>query len=201
MTVSLTLERIASKFKKPKSRLMKLKHMKNRIRVPIRYSNEYKFDKLVGDRRTFKKEWVRVPIIKNFVFKKTTQDWNPGMTKADTKIEPRYLVPNHVSSFCEYLKDLFCIDDKILLDIRYQKHNHSGSCNWNPSEDGFVHIVIGARSGLRASTLVHEFLHAMGQDHEYELNETHDYRSNCTMDTYSPAIVNDIFGRREVFLT
>ena len=180
---------------------MKLKHKKNRVRVPVRYSQEYKFDKLVNDSRTFRKDWDRVPIIKNFVFKKRTQDWNPPETLADTKITPRYWVPKHVQSFCEYLKDLFCIDDKILLDIRYHKRNHTGGCTWNPSEDGFIHIVIGASAGLRASTIVHEFLHAMGQDHEYDLNEIHDYRSNCTMDTYSPIIVNDIFGRREVFLT
>ena len=148
-----------------------------------------------------RKEYHKIPIMKNFMFDKLTQDWNPEFPhKLDTKLTTRYFVPKHLQIFCEYLKDLFCIDCNILLDVRYEKNKNCGTCYSEESDDGYRKIVVGAKGGLRATTLVHEFLHMAGFDHEWQINDFADYRSTCTKDTYSPLIVKDIFGRKEVFL-
>lgn len=194
--------------KKFTSRLMKLNHTERRTRYPIRYSHEHKLGSLSRKERT-KKVWKRIPIVKNFVFQKikvfnkgVTQNWNPDFPhELDSKISPRYIVPRHIIEFCEYLKDLFCIEQDILLDIRYAKNNESGMCYYKVSKDHYMKILIGARGGLRATTLIHEFIHAAGYDHRYEINTTHDFRSCSTLDNYSPLICKDVFGIREVFLT
>jgi len=137
-----------------------------------------------------------LPVIKSFDFKARTQDWNRSDRYTDG--EEKFYINNIIQSFCEYLKDLFCIDYEIHLNIRPNKDNNSGSTWLYPLK---CFVKIGAKGGIRATTLVHEFLHVTGLDHEYEINGYSDYRSTCTLDTYSPLIVKDIFGRKEVLVT
>lgn len=147
-----------------------------------------------------KQVYGRLPVMKSFDYPTRTQDWNPTFPHPlDAKSTPRFYIPEKLQSFCEHLKDLFCIDQKILLDIRYRKNNNCGMCYYR-DVDGWIRIEAGASTGLRASTIVHEFLHAAGFDHEWEINGYSDYRSTCTKDTYSPLIVKDIFGIKEVLL-
>lgn len=176
-------------------RKTKLKNMKRKQRIEKRIIKSY------SRTERGKQFYETVPVVKSFDFDKQTQDWNPDFPHTlDDKIEPRYHIPRKIQNICEYLKDLFCIDHKILLDIRYRKNNNTGVCYHEMSEDGYQRIVVGAWNGLRATTLIHEFLHAAGFDHQYEINGYSDYRSTCTLDTYTPLIVKDIFGRKEVLL-
>jgi hypothetical protein len=177
-------------------RKTKLKTMQRKQRIEKRLVQSYS---RINRGSTF---YERLPVLKNFNFDKRTQDWNPIYPHEldDEKLTPRFYVPDKLQSFCEYLKDLFCIEDKILLDIRYAKNNNKGTYYRKVSNDGHVKIELGARNGLRASTVIHEFIHAMGFDHEYEINDFSNFRSTCTLDTFSPLIVNDIFGRKEVLL-
>ncbi len=178
-------------FRKTKLKIMKRKQILEK-RLVQTWSRTKRYNKF----------YERLPVIKNFNFDKTTQDWNPSFPhELDEKLTPRYVISKKLVKFCEYLKDLFCIDTNILLDIRYEKDSNSGTCFNQISSDGYQRIMVGARNGLRATTLIHEFLHASGLDHEYEINGYSDYRSTCTLDTYSPLIVKDIFGKKEVLLT
>lgn len=127
--------------------------------------------------------------VKKFDFNKRTQDWN----KSPNKI----YINETLQSFCEYLKDLFCIDREIKLDLRPHKNNHCGRCSIGLIPIG---IIIGGKKGIRASTVVHEFLHAGGFHHEDDINGYSDFRSDCKKDYYSPLIVKDIFGTKEVTL-
>jgi len=174
-------------------RKTKLKTMQRKQRIEKRLVQSWSRVK----RHT--KFYERLPVVKNFEFKERTQDWNPKFGHALDTTEKRTYVPEKIQSFCEYLKDLFCIDHKILLDIRYNKSNSSGRC-CGAMFDGYQRIMVGASGGLRASTVIHEFLHASEFNHEYEINEYSDFRSTCTLDTYSPLIVKDIFGKKEVLL-
>jgi hypothetical protein len=184
---------------KRKPKLRSLTHKINRGRYPTRDSLEYTRG---NNKERYNKRTEKIPIVKNFQYE-IKQEWNPPYPHEHDDKKTRYFVPKHIQSFCEYLKDLFCIDDKIFLQIRYYQNNHNGLAWYHKVsiKDGYLKIQVGAKEGLRATTLIHEFLHAAGFDHEYEMNGTHDFRSTCTLDTYSPLICKDIFGIKEVFLT
>lgn len=175
---------------------MKLKHMKRRQRTENRIIYDYR--NIVPA----VKQYHKVPVVRKFVYTKRTQDWNPDYPhELDTKLNGRVWVSAHIQCLCEYLKDLFCIEDKILLDISPKTDRNCGFCSHIRSADGYIRIMVGARGGLRATTLVHEFLHAAGFSHAWAIDGHSDYRSTCTKDTYSKLIVKDIFGRKEVLLT
>lgn len=135
-----------------------------------------------------------VPVIKNFDFNKRTQEWN-GLWASYGGQSSDFYINETLQSFCEYLKDLFCIDEQLIVVFRNYKDNQSG---YTTSDRTPTEIVIGAKDGVRATTVVHEFIHAMGYEHEWEINGYSDFRSNCNLDNYSRLIVKDIFGRYEV---
>jgi len=184
--------------------LTKLKTQKKRVRLEKRYTKTYKRNLIKKDGDFVVNDYSvnqMIFAIKNFDFKKRTQEWNPDFPhELDTRLTPRIYVNKTIQSFCEYLKDLFCVTDKILLDIRYLKSNNTGICYYKISKDGYRKIKIGARTGVRAVTLIHEFLHAAGFGHEYDIDGYTDYRSNCALDNYSKLVCKDIFGKREVFI-
>jgi len=171
-------------------RKTKLKTMKRKVklekRIVIGYKNAGSYDK------EFKET---LPVLNRFDFNKNTQDWTPKLPNLKIK----YYVPKKISNFCEYLKDLFCIQEKIILDIRYQRNNMAGIC-YRKKIDDHKRVLIGGKTGIRATTLVHEFLHAAGFNHENNINGYSDYSHRHTKDTYSPLIVKDIFGKKEVLL-
>ncbi len=188
-----------------KYRKTKLKTMQRKQKLEKRITKSWvRVPKIVYGELKHKDKQVysTIPVLKNFQVIKKTQDWNPDFPhELDTTLNPRYHVGNLIQNVGEFLKDLFCISDKILLDIRYKTNNNTGTCHRTLSKDGYLRIRIGASGGLRATTLIHEFLHAGGFDHEYDINGYTDYRSTCVLDNYSKLICKDIFGKKEVFLT
>lgn len=137
---------------------------------------------------------ITAPFIKKFDYSERTQDWN---RKRLTDNKPVYYINERIQSFCEYLKDLFCIDYEVCLELRPYKNHQSG---FTRLYQMLCQVLVGGKDGYRATTIVHEFLHAAGFDHEDSINGYSDFRSNCAHDDYSKLVVRDIFGRDEVLL-
>lgn len=161
-------------------RKTKLKNMKRKQRIEKRYVKVY-------NKTTGKKSWKSIPVIRKFDFDKKTQEWDSS----------EFHTPKYLANFCEYLKDLFCIDMEIHLKFDTDVNFNTGHCGWLIDP---IIIKIGARYGILASTLIHEFLHAAGIEHKRNLNGYTDYMSTCTNDRYSDLICKDIFGRSEILL-
>ncbi len=181
------------------NRLVQLRTQTNRVRLETRRAKEYYKTTIKRTNHKYRERWITIKVLKHFDFDKVTQDWNPNDWNPTSNYGTRYYVTQTIANFAEYLKDLFCIDHKILLDIRYAKDSNSGYC-MNAITNGYMHITIGAVTGIRATTFIHEFLHAAGFDHEYEIDGYSDFRSNPALDGYSKLICKDIFGRKEIFL-
>lgn len=161
-------------------RKTKLKNMKRKQRIEKRFVKVY-------NKTTTNKSFKSLPVIRKFDFDKRTQEWDSS----------EFHTPKYLANFCEYLKDLFCIDVEIHLKFNTKKDFNTGNCGWH--RDPIV-IIIGARNGILASTLIHEFLHAAGFNHSRNLNGYTDFMSNCVHDRYSDLICKDIFGRRDILL-
>jgi len=119
-----------------------------------------------------------------------------------------------IQAWIDKLTDLFCLEDnKPTVFLRPNRNNMSGNCKYATIENNSV-IVIGCRDGLRLTTLVHEFIHAMGYGHINNINgyshfnHLHDnpkWRYNKTgfrkmTDTYSLLIVKDLTGKKELII-
>jgi len=199
---------------KIKYRKTKLKTTKRKQLMEIRQrghtrNGAYTYDK-----------WLAV--IPSFPFKKRTQDWNDQNRELSYSKKNLVYINETMQSFLEYLKDLFCVDYYISFEIVATKEAMSGntmmpSVHWKDDRNIYrgkkskknpggwecrkdVHIVVGGKGGVLASTVVHEFLHASGFDHEWQINGYTNYRSMGHLDRYSNLIVRDIFGRDEVLL-
>ena len=122
-------------------------------------------------------------------------------------------INNKIQGVIDQLVDLFCLEDCIpSVSIRPRKHNMTGNCTYATTTNN-PKIVVGCREGLRLTTLIHELIHAAGYKHKEDINgysdfaHTHDddeWRYNKgyrrMTDAYSPLIVKDLFGKREVIL-
>ena len=199
---------------KIKYRKTKLKTTRRKQRMEIRQRGHtrnglYTYDK-----------WLAV--IPSFPFKKRTQDWNDQNRHLEYSKKNLVYINETMQSFLEYLKDLFCVDYYISFEIVASQSAMSGqtampSLHWKDDRNIYrgkkskknpygwecrkdVHIHVGGKGGVLASTVVHEFLHASGFDHTWQINGYTDYRSYGHLDRYSNLIVRDIFGRDEVLL-
>jgi len=107
------------------------------------------------------------------------------MTKFTEEVHVNKIIQGIVDQIC----DLFCIDDeyKPILNLRPYKNNQCGY--FDPSDNT---ITVGCKGGLRLTTLVHEYLHAAGYDHQDECSIDTRFRSNCELDSFSKLIVKDL---------
>lgn len=114
-------------------------------------------------------------------------------------------------AWIDKLIDLFCLEDaKPTIVLRPRRDNRTGyTSNFvgyestNPKQNSIVQI--GCKGGIRLTTLVHEMLHVAGFDHEYEINGYSNFRNiHCSIttekirDDYSPLIVKDLTGKKEL---
>ena len=120
-----------------------------------------------------------------------------------------------IQSYIDKLVDLFCLQDNIpTVSIRPKKNNMSGYCKYSTLTTN-SEITIGCKGGLRLTTLVHEFLHAAGFGHTWEINNVNNFtgrhdgntafrykngQRQHSRDTYSPLIVKDLTGKRELII-
>lgn len=100
-----------------------------------------------------------------------------------------------VENWISKIVDLFCLEDNPPNVELKQWHNQKGYYRYKDHT-----ILIGCKKGIRLTTLVHEMLHATGHSHTWEINGWANYRSNCKMDNYSPLIVKDLTGKKELVL-
>ena len=123
-------------------------------------------------------------------------------------------INKNTQSWIDKLVDLFCLyDARPEVKISIIKSNKSGYCYYatkttNPK------IVVGCKQGkIRLSTLVHEFIHAMGYRHENEINSwanfhhyhesedrEKDHMKKGQYDNFSRLIVKDLCGKYELLI-
>ena len=105
-----------------------------------------------------------------------------------------------IQAWIDKLIDLFCLEDnKPLVILKPNKNNMCGYCLHAIIDHDSV-ITIGWKNGLRLTTLIHEFIHAMGYHHTYELNGYSDYRGTHTKDQYSKLVCKDLTGKKELII-
>lgn len=125
-----------------------------------------------------------------------------------------YYINGKIQKYIDKLVDLFCLQDNVpTIYLRPKMHNMRGYCSFAGNGKN-SEITIGCKNGLRLTTLVHEFLHANNIHHEYEIDGIRNFRSmhddpkyrykngirQHSRDTYSPLIVKDLCGKKELIL-
>lgn len=191
--------------KKSHIRKTRLKTQQRKTKVQFR---TFKVWRIVGKKHgthNYVKRKVSLAVIKKFPTMPQTQDWN--MYKKQMQYpNDNWYIGKTLQNVCEYLKDLFCITDIVHLELRPMKNNERGFCQHithayrYQTKDAARKINIGVKGGVLSSTLIHEFLHAAEYGHQWCINGYSDFRSNGAMDSYSPLISKDIFGRKEVII-
>ncbi len=102
-------------------------------------------------------------------------------------------INDEIQSWINKLTNLFCLNHTPIVQLRGNKDQ--GQCNWYTTP---IIISIGGKETISLKTLVHEFIHAMGRDHEWKIDGVHDFRSDNKLDTFSPLIVKDLTGKDEL---
>jgi len=104
------------------------------------------------------------------------------------------------------LTDLFCLDHepKVLLkrrDTRRFRGSCYGRCHWGVTPI-VIEIWLDHDGHFELSTLVHEFLHATGYRHSWELNGWANFGRGFgrDRDRFSMLIVRDLTGKDELIL-
>lgn len=118
-----------------------------------------------------------------------------------------------IQSWIDRLIDLFCLEDnKPIVTLSLRKDNRSGYCyHATPLENS--RITVGCKGGkIRLTTLVHEFIHAMGYRHENEINGWANFhhfhpegvrqskKLKGQYDNFSRLIVKDLCGKYELLI-
>lgn len=123
-----------------------------------------------------------------------------NITYALAKNEEVY-VNKEIQYWISVLTDLFCLDHTPIVQIRTSsRRDRHGECWWNVTP---IVITVWARNGkVSLKTLVHEFLHACGYGHEYEINgwAHFGYGHGRDRDRFSRLIVRDLTGKEDVLL-
>lgn len=103
-----------------------------------------------------------------------------------------------IRTYINYLTDLFCLDHTPVVQLKPNwSQTYHGICHWRETP---IRIELGCKNGVSLKVLTHEFIHAMGYDHTWEINGFSNFRSNCELDNFSPLIVKDITSKKEVIL-
>lgn len=114
-----------------------------------------------------------------------------------TKGNEKIYINKKINQLIDHLTDLFCLDHRPIVILHKGKRRH-GHCSWKITP---IVIHVWLENGkLDANVLIHEFLHVAGWGHEWEINGWANFRSDYYLDNFTPLIVRDIFGKKEVWL-
>lgn len=121
--------------------------------------------------------------------------------KAMVRREDVY-VNKEIQYWIGVLTDLFCLDHTpiVILKRRDTRKVHGscgGRCWWHVTPI-VIEVYLDYKGRLPLSLLVHEFIHAMGYDHTWEINGWANFRS--AKDNFSRLIVKDLTGKYELML-
>lgn len=116
----------------------------------------------------------------------------------------------HINKATQYwidrLTDLFCLDHTpTILLKRRDTHRFRGSClgrcYWTCTPI-VIEIWLDHNGNFELSTLVHEFLHATGYNHKWQINgwANFGYGRGRDRDRFSMLIVRDLTGKDELIL-
>lgn len=111
-------------------------------------------------------------------------------------------INKNIQYWISTLTNLFCLDHTpiVILKRRDTRKVHGscgGRCHWGVSPI-VIEVFLDYRGRLKLSLLVHEFLHASGHDHTWEINGWANFRS--ANDNFSRLIVKDLTGKYELIL-
>jgi len=123
-----------------------------------------------------------------------------NITNAMAKREDIY-INKEIQYWIGVLTDLFCLDHTPIVILKRptkkDRRGYHGICH-----SGTTPIVIKIYTDydgkFKLSTLVHEFLHACGYNHTWEINGWANFRSSN--DNFSRLIVKDLTGKYELIL-
>lgn len=103
-----------------------------------------------------------------------------------------------IRDYINILTDLFCLDHTPVVQLKPNwSQTYHGICHWHETP---IRIEIGCKEGVSLQVLVHEFIHAMGYDHEWEINGFSNFRSQTGLDTFTGLIVKDLVGKKDLIL-
>jgi len=96
---------------------------------------------------------------------------------------------------------LFCLDHKPVVLLKYRKKGVRGTCqgrcHWHVTPI-VIEVYTNHKGQLKLTTLVHEFLHASGWGHTWEINGWSNFIG--IKDDFSPLIVKDLTGKKQLIL-
>lgn len=123
-------------------------------------------------------------------------------------------INKEIEGWIDTLTELFCLqDNRPIVTLSLKRNNKCGRCLFATPKINSK-IVIGCKDGkIRLSTLVHEFIHAMGYAHitningwanfhHYHESENRelDHMKKGQYDNFSRLIVKDLTGRYELLI-
>jgi hypothetical protein len=114
------------------------------------------------------------------------------------KHQTKYYINKKIQDWAKYLTDYFCLDHVPVVQYNCEKHNY-GRCHWQETP---IRITLNRKTGCRLQVLVHEFLHATGYRHEYEINgwANYGFGKGKDRDRFSTLIVRDLIGKDDLQL-
>ncbi len=115
-------------------------------------------------------------------------------------------INKEIQHWLDVLTDLFCLDHVPIVILRRRKkgtfgHYRCGECWWSVTPI-VINVWINDGNKVPLSTLVHEFLHATGYKHKWELNgwANFGYGEGRDRDRFTHLIVRDLTGKSELML-
>ncbi len=98
------------------------------------------------------------------------------------------------------------MDHTPIVQIKPRKNGHIngrcfGVCHWHVTPI-VIDIVADKRGKVSLHTLVHEFLHACGYSHKWELNgwANFGFGKGLDRDRFTTLVVKDLTGKKEIIL-
>lgn len=123
------------------------------------------------------------------------------ISKALRKDDEVY-INKEIGGWIDKLTDLFCLENKPIVQIRASKRqDRHGQC-WYTTPC-IIDIWTNHEHGkISLKTLVHEFLHATGYKHEYEINDwaNFGYGKGSDRDKFSKLVTRDLCGKDDLLL-
>jgi len=115
-------------------------------------------------------------------------------------------INKEIQTWINYLTNFFCLDHVPIVILKYRDTRKfvgscHGRCYWSVSPI-VIQIWTDYKGHFDLKTLIHEFLHACGYNHEYEINgwANFGYGEGKDRDRYSRLLCRDLTGKESVIL-
>lgn len=124
--------------------------------------------------------------------------------KQATATKSEIYINKQIQYWIDRLTDLFCLDHTPIVILKRRRNElrgrYCGLCQWNVTP--IVITVWIENNKVSLNTLVHEFLHACGYGHKWELNgwANFGYGRGKDRDRFSRLVTRDLCGKDDLEL-